>query len=96
MIRKRGIYLPDTNHDADHTAVTDEVNRWSDPVHFTVPAGPGTIVVTHGMGKTPIAAVQVATPTATGTGVVTGSTWNNLTVTLTATVAGDYAVIFRR
>lgn len=96
MIVKRKSYLPDTQHDADHAALADEVNRWSDPVAFTVPAGPGTVVVTHGMGRAPLCAHQVINATATGTGVVTATAWTATTVTLTATVAGAYAVIFRR
>ena len=88
----------DPGKELDLNAVFNWINGFSDVIEFTVAVGGTEVAVPHDMESVPASVIRVVTESATGQGVVfPGSTaWTETNVYLTATVAGDYAVILRR
>jgi hypothetical protein len=97
-MRLHGIYrkTPDLQKDLDQ--IVAWINGETSPVAMTVAVAGTEVAVAHGLGFIPSSAAQVVKETPTGTGVVYPGTtaWTNRLAYLTATVAGDYAVTFRR
>ena len=97
-IRRIGAYVRDADLRRDIDQLLSEVNRQTDPITFTV-AAPGTeVAITHGLGRVPVGAVPIVTPSVTGQGVVYPGTtaWTSSTIYLTATAVGVYAILARR
>ena len=98
MSLHRRTTFKDGNEDRDVQSLFDWINQQTEPVTFTVPAPGAAVVVAHRLEYVPRMAIQVVTPLTTGTGTVYpgGVAWTTTTVSLTASAAGDYAVIIRR
>ena len=98
MSLHRASRLPDGNQDRDVQSLFDWINQQTEPVKVTVAVAGVAVVVAHQLERVPRMAIQVACPLTTGVGSVYpgGVAWTTTTISLTATVAGDYFVIIRR
>lgn len=101
-MKKFGYYvgMPDLNSglEKDVRQIVDWINRLSEPVTFTVLVAGTEVEVSHGVGKVPASVIPSVKETDTGQGVIYPGTtaWTNTAAYLTATVAGNYSVLFRR
>lgn len=82
----------------DMNALFNWINAWSDPIDFTVATAGVEVAVSHEFETIPDSVLQIVRQSATGQGVVIPGTtaWTTTAVYLTATVAGDYAILLRR
>lgn len=79
-------------------SISNEINRTSEAITFTV-STPGTeVAIPHKLNAAPSSISQIVTPATTGTGVIYPGTtaWSATAIYLTATATGIYHFRARR
>lgn len=98
-MKRYGKYLPDVNHERDHAAIVDEINKFSqEPIEVTITATSTEHAVAHKLDRVPSFFFCVVTKTTTvPSGLYpTATAWTDKYIYVQAAATGVYHIILRK